>query len=40
LAGFYETKVEVKPGAKGSGKIILSYYSVDDLNRLLDILEG
>ena len=40
LAGFYETKVEVKPGAKGSGKITLSYYSVDDLNRLLDILEG
>jgi len=40
LAGFYETKVELKPGAKGSGKIILSYYSVDDLNRLLDILEG
>ncbi|MDQ3052005.1 MAG: ParB/RepB/Spo0J family partition protein [Bacteroidota bacterium] len=40
LAGFYETKVELKQGAKGSGKIILSYYSVDDLNRLLDILEG
>ena len=40
LASFYETKVEMKPGAKGSGKIILSYYSVDDLNRLLDILEG
>jgi len=40
LAGFYETRVELKPGAKGSGKIVLSYYSVDDLNRLLDILEG
>jgi ParB family chromosome partitioning protein len=40
LEGFYETKVEVKSGAKGSGKIILSYYSTDDLNRLLDILEG
>lgn len=40
LAGFYETRVELKPGTKGSGKIILSYYSVDDLNRLLDILEG
>jgi len=40
LEGFYETKVEVKPGAKGSGKITLSYYSTDDLNRLLDILEG
>ena len=40
LEGFYETRVEVKTGAKGSGKIILSYYSTDDLNRLLDILEG
>lgn len=40
LEGFYETRVEVKSGAKGSGKIILSYYSTDDLNRLLDILEG
>lgn len=40
LASFYETKVELKPGAKGTGKIILSYYSTDDLNRLLDMLEG
>ncbi len=40
LAGFYETKVELKTGAKGTGKIVLSYYSVDDLNRLLDMLEG
>lgn len=40
LAGFYETKVELKTGAKGTGKIVISYYSVDDLNRLLDILEG
>ncbi len=40
LEGFYETKVEIKTGAKGSGKIIISYYSTDDLNRLLDILEG
>jgi ParB family transcriptional regulator, chromosome partitioning protein len=40
LAGFYETRVEVKPGSKGSGKIILSYFSTEDLNRLLDMLEG
>jgi len=40
LAGFYETKVELKTGAKGTGKILISYYSVDDLNRLLDMLEG
>ncbi len=40
LASFYETKVELKTGAKGTGKIVISYYSVDDLNRLLDMLEG
>ena len=40
LSNFYETRVEMKPGSKGSGKIILSYYSTDDLNRLLDMLEG
>ncbi len=40
LARFYETRVELKTGAKGSGKIILSFYSTDDLNRLLDLLEG
>lgn len=40
LSGFYETRVELKQGAKGTGKIILSYYSTDDLNRLLDMLEG
>ncbi|HEX5001292.1 MAG TPA: ParB/RepB/Spo0J family partition protein [Bacteroidia bacterium] len=39
LSGYYETKVEMKPGSKGTGKIILSYYSTDDLNRLLDLLE-
>lgn len=40
LSSFYETKVELKSGSRGSGKIILSYYSTDDLNRLLDMLEG
>jgi ParB family chromosome partitioning protein len=40
LSSYYETKVELKPGSKGTGKIILSYYSTDDLNRLLDLLES
>jgi ParB family transcriptional regulator, chromosome partitioning protein len=40
LEGLYETKVEIKSGARGSGKIVLSFYSTDDLNRLLDVLEG
>ncbi len=40
LSRFYETKVEVQPTAKGNGKVVISYYSVDDLNRILDMLEG
>jgi ParB family transcriptional regulator, chromosome partitioning protein len=40
LSGFYETKVEVQPSSKGHGKIFIAYYSVDDLNRILDMLEG
>jgi ParB family chromosome partitioning protein len=40
LSRFYETKVEVQPTAKGDGKVVISYYSVDDLNRILDMLEG
>jgi len=40
LSRFYETKVEVQPSSKGNGKILIEYYSVDDLNRILDMLEG
>lgn len=39
LCGLYETKVEVKPAANGSGKIVINYFSIDDLNRLLDMLD-
>ncbi len=39
LEGVFETKVEVKTGAKGAGKILLTYYSTEDLNRLLDLLD-
>ncbi|MFM7177399.1 MAG: ParB/RepB/Spo0J family partition protein [Bacteroidota bacterium] len=39
LENLFETKVEIKTGAKGSGKIMVSYYSTDDLNRLLDMLD-
>lgn len=39
LCDLYETKVEVKPDTKGSGKIVINYYSTDDLNRLLDMLD-
>lgn len=40
LSRYYETKVELQPTAKGNGQIVISYYSVDDLNRILDMLEG
>jgi ParB family chromosome partitioning protein len=39
LCELYETKVEVKADANGSGKIVLNYFSTDDLNRLLDMLD-
>ena len=35
-----ETKVEFNHQKNGSGKILISYYSTDDLNRLLDILDA
>ncbi|MEO5572339.1 MAG: ParB/RepB/Spo0J family partition protein [Bacteroidia bacterium] len=39
LSDLYETKVEIKPAPNHSGKITINYYSVDDLNRLLDMLD-
>jgi ParB family transcriptional regulator, chromosome partitioning protein len=32
------TKVEIKEGAEGRGTIVIEYYSLDDLDRLLDLL--
>jgi ParB family chromosome partitioning protein len=40
LAGAYETRVELTVKPDGGGKIIFSYYSTDDLNRLLDLLDA
>jgi len=40
LADTYETKVELLARPNGSGKIIFNYYSTDDLNRLLDLLDA
>ena len=39
LCDLYETNVEIKPAPDHSGKIVINYYSVDDLNRLLDMLD-
>lgn len=40
LSDLYETKVEVHPQKGGSGKITISYFSTEDLNRLLDMLDA
>jgi ParB family transcriptional regulator, chromosome partitioning protein len=39
LCDLYETKVEIKPAPDHSGRITINYYSIDDLNRLLDMLD-
>ena len=39
LAGRFETKTEIKHKSNGSGQLVFSYYSQDDLNRLLELLE-
>ncbi len=40
LSGTYETKVHLVNRPDGSGHIQISYYSTDDLNRLLDMLDA
>lgn len=40
LADKFETRVEVKARKNGKGQIVLHYFSTDDLNRLLDVLDA
>lgn len=35
----YETKIEIKHKENGNGKITIHYFSNDDLNRLMDLLD-
>lgn len=39
LMDIFETKVKIKKTATDKGEIIIPFYSVSDLNRLLDIIE-
>lgn len=39
LSSLYETKVEIHPHSSGSGSISIRYFSTDDLNRILDMLD-
>ncbi len=40
LCALLGTKVVIRTGKKGNGKILIEYYSGDDLDRLLSILKG
>jgi len=35
----YETKVEVRHKDNGSGQVVINYYSTDDFNRLIELLD-
>ena len=39
LAGFFQTGVDLKRNAKGSGKIIISFGSDDELERIIGIFD-
>jgi len=40
LARRLEARVQIKANAKGKGEIVIPFANTDDLNRLLDLLEG
>jgi ParB family chromosome partitioning protein len=40
LSSHFETPVEIHPKANGSGCITIRYFSVDDLNRILEMLDA
>lgn len=39
LSSLFETKVEIHPQTSDRGSISISYFSIDDLNRILDMLD-
>jgi ParB family chromosome partitioning protein len=39
LARRYETKVEIKHKDNGSGQMVINYFSNDDFNRLIELLD-
>lgn len=39
LMDIFETKVKIKKAANDKGEIVIPFYSVSDINRLLDIIE-
>lgn len=39
LTDYFETRVKLKKTADGKGEIVIPFYSDDDLNRILDLLE-
>lgn len=39
LSSLYETRVKFTTSAKGKGKIVINYYSNEDLNRIIEMLD-
>jgi ParB family transcriptional regulator, chromosome partitioning protein len=39
LSSKFATKIELKQEKAGKGKIVIPYFSEDDLNRILDLLD-
>jgi ParB family transcriptional regulator, chromosome partitioning protein len=39
LTDYFETRVKIRKTAEGKGDIVIPFYSDDDLNRILDLLE-
>jgi ParB family chromosome partitioning protein len=39
LSSLYETRVEFTTSTKGKGKIVINYYSNEDLNRIIEMLD-
>jgi len=39
LSSSLATKVNIKPKKNGQGEIIISWFTDDDLNRIIDLLE-
>ncbi len=39
LTSKYETRVDIKHKANGSGQLVFTYFSTDDLNRIIELLD-
>ena len=40
LAERFETRVKVEPGSKGRGKVVIEFAGLEDLQRIVDVIDG